>query len=158
AVRFPDAARRFQAVRLLRDRDGGIWVGTIGGGLVHVHRGRTDLFTRTEGLSNDNVVAIHEDHEGSIWVATDGGLDRFRESAVAALSTGEGLSNDRVISLVAGRDGSVFIGTYEGLNNWKDGVVRQIAGPGMPPHGIQSMYEDDAGRLWIASSRGFGYL
>ena len=39
--------------RLLRDRDGGLWIGTEGRGLLHVHQGRTDQFTRTDGLSAD---------------------------------------------------------------------------------------------------------
>src|SRR4029450_8502538 len=135
AYRFPEAVRRFQALKLLRDRDGGLWVGTLGGGLVHVHQGRTEVFTRADGLSNDSVERIYEDREGNIWAATDGGLDRFRESAVSTLGADQGLPNDRVISVRAGRDGSVWIGTFEGLNKWKDGqltVYRDQSTPAAP--------------------------
>src|SRR5262249_3256098 len=76
AYRFPESSRRFQAPRMLRDRDGGLWVGTLGGGLVHMHRGRTDVFAHRDGLSSDTVRAIYQDREGNVWVATDGGLDK----------------------------------------------------------------------------------
>jgi ligand-binding sensor domain-containing protein len=43
----------FQARVLLRDRDGGLWVGTLDRGLLHVYNGRTDVFARSNGLSDD---------------------------------------------------------------------------------------------------------
>jgi len=158
AFRLPESVRRFQARVLRRDRDGGLWLGTAGGGVVHMHRGRTDVFTHAGGLSNDNVNGIYEDREGNIWVRTDGGIDQFRDPTVATLSTDQGLSNDRVSALAARKDGSVWIGTYEGLNRWQDGVVRQIAPPGLPVNGVQYLHEDIRGRLWMTTGKGLGYL
>src|SRR5215813_6215888 len=65
-VRFVDGktealsgvARGFYASRLLRDRDGGLWIGTYGRGLMHQHQGRTDLFTQSDGLSSESVDAL----------------------------------------------------------------------------------------------------
>jgi signal transduction histidine kinase/ligand-binding sensor domain-containing protein len=158
AFRLPESVRRFQARGLVRDRDGGLWMGTTGGGLVHVHHGKIDVFTHADGLSNDSVGGIYEDREGNIWVRTDGGIDQFRNPTVATVSSDQGLSNDRVISLAARKDGSVWIGTFEGLNRWQDGVARQISGPGMPEHGVQYLHEDGRGRLWITTGLGLGYL
>jgi ligand-binding sensor domain-containing protein len=39
--------------KLLRDRDGGLWIGTHERGLIHVHNGRTDVFTKSDGLSGN---------------------------------------------------------------------------------------------------------
>src|SRR5262249_39979769 len=36
--------------KLLRDRDGGLWIGTHERGLIHVYNGRTDVFTKSDGL------------------------------------------------------------------------------------------------------------
>ena len=91
AYPFPDLARQFEAPKLLRDRDGGLWIGTWGWGLVHVHHGRTDVFARSDGLSGENVLSLFEDREGNIWVATFDGLDRFRELAVAYVFCETGL-------------------------------------------------------------------
>src|SRR4029453_13391154 len=56
--------------KLLRDRDGGLWIGTPEGGLIHVHQGRADVFTKLDGLSGDISCSIFEDREGNIWIAT----------------------------------------------------------------------------------------
>ena len=81
-----EAPKSYIPYRLLRDRDGGLWIGTIGGGLLHVHQGRTDAFSRSDGLSGDNILSLFEDRERNIWVATYGGLDRFRELPVFTIS------------------------------------------------------------------------
>ena len=61
----------FQPHRLLRDRDGGLWIGAlVDRGLLHIHNGRTDRFTQAEGLSGRSVTSLFEDREGNIWVAT----------------------------------------------------------------------------------------
>ncbi len=38
AYPLPGTVGQFQALRLLRDRDGGLWIGTLGQGLVHLHQ------------------------------------------------------------------------------------------------------------------------
>lgn len=68
-------SQRFRAYRILRDRDGGLWIGTLDRGLVHYHQGKTDAFLEADGLSGDSVVALFEDREGNVWAATPNGLD-----------------------------------------------------------------------------------
>src|SRR5262245_58603951 len=157
------AMSRFRARRILRDRDGGVWIGTGDQGLVHAHQGRTDVFTEP-GLSSEDVYSFFEDREGSIWVTTVGGLDRFRDFAVGTLTANEGLSRAAVGSVLAARDGSVWFATRGGLNRWKDGqitVPRTGSGKpdgklnGLTPH---SLFQDDRGRIWISTLSTFGYL
>ena len=97
--------------RLLRDRDGGLWVATLNRGLAHMHRGRTDLFLESNGLSGDSVRDLFEDREGNIWAATTSGLDRFRDFAVPTFTIKQGLLNPHVWSILAARDGSLWLGT-----------------------------------------------
>ena len=89
---LPD--RDVNSNKLLRDRDGGLWIGTQERGLIHVHDGRTDVFTKSDGLSGDIICSLFEDREGNVWVATTGGLDRFRELPVTTISVKQGLSSD----------------------------------------------------------------
>jgi len=70
---------QFHPYRFLRDREGGLWIATSGQGLWHLHQGRIDSFTPTEGFSGDVVLSLFEDREGNIWAGTVDGLDRFRE-------------------------------------------------------------------------------
>ena len=142
---------------LLRDRHGGLWIGTQAHGIVHSYEGKTFLFTQADGLTSDLVVALFEDREGTIWVATPNGLDQFRESPVGSLSVNAGLSSTTTTSILAARDGSIWIGTADGLNRWKDGrmrIYRTRSDPGLPDDSIQSLFEDESGRIWVSGFRG----
>ena len=77
-------------ISLLRDRRGALWIGTQDNGILHVYGGRTHRFGRVDGLSGAAVVDIFEDREGNVWMATFGGLDRFRETAVGGCRPGRG--------------------------------------------------------------------
>jgi ligand-binding sensor domain-containing protein len=147
------------ANKLLRDHDGGLWIGTVEKGLIHVHNGRTDVFTQSNGLSGDVVLSLFEDHEGDIWVATTGGLDRFRELPVTTVSVRQGLSSDASQSVLAATDGSIWIGAHDGLTRLKNGqtsIFRKSSG--LPDDDVQSLYQDVDGRIWVATDHGLGYL
>ncbi|HEU4769535.1 MAG TPA: two-component regulator propeller domain-containing protein, partial [Pyrinomonadaceae bacterium] len=122
----------FQPHRLLRDRDGSLWIGAlVDRGLLHIHRGRTDQFTHAEGLSSRSVTSFFEDREGNIWVATADGLDRFREFAIPTFSVQQGFSSGGVFSILAARDGSLWLGTSDGLNRWINGQITVYRYPGL---------------------------
>jgi signal transduction histidine kinase/ligand-binding sensor domain-containing protein len=173
AYSLPSAVGEIQAKRLFRDRDGGIWIGTTLGGLVHVHRGTIDVFASSEGLSSDNIYNIFEDREGNIWVGTKDGLDRFRDFAVATLNKTQGLSNAGVLAVLAASDGSVWLATRSGLNRLHNGQLtiyrgstkattsnaHEIFGSGLPDQGLTSLLQDSRGRIWVATlQQGVGYL
>ena len=122
AYPFPPSKKQFDFPHQLRDRDGGLWLGSsTGGGLVHIHQGRTDTFASSDGLSGDQVSSLFEDREGNIWVATTDGLDRFRDISVASFSVKQGLSTAQADSVLAAKDGSIWIGTADGVNRWNHG-------------------------------------
>ena len=153
-----------KAPQILRDRDGGVWVGTPDRGLIHFHQGRTDVFSEADGLSGDTVTALLQDQEGNIWAVTTNGIDRFREYAVSNISIKQGLSSINSVSIVGAKDGSVWVATYNGLNRWKDGRIGVLLQPGSSQHpgapkGVPySLFEDSGGRLWFSTVLEFGYL
>ena len=66
--------------------------------------------------------SLFEDREGDVWVATLGGLDRFRNYAVATYAQHEGLGTvPGWGSVAAGSDGSIWMGTKDGLRMWSRG-------------------------------------
>src|SRR6476659_2121110 len=150
--------------QILRDREGALLVATPDRGLVHIHQGRTDVFSEADGLSGDTVTGLLEDQEGDVWAVTINGIDRFREYAVPNFSTKQGLSSTKSVAIVGAKDGSVWIATYNGLNRWKDGrisVVNRIGStrnPGTPKGAPYSLFEDSARRIWLSTDQEFGYL
>src|SRR5580692_11241372 len=176
---YPAPARNVDGVVLLRDRDGGVWVGTSGAGVVHFHQGRADVFSQADGLSGDLVTSIFEDREGDVWVASLGGLDRFRNYAVATYAQHEGLGTvPGWGSVVAGRDGAIWMGTQDGLRMWSHGEVtiygraddhksqsrtvwspvRYVADRGLPDHVPVFVFADNAGRILVSTSHAFGFM
>jgi signal transduction histidine kinase/ligand-binding sensor domain-containing protein len=174
AIPLPGVAIRPYIRRLLRDRDGGLWMGTSDAGLLHLHAGRVDRFTRNDGLSGDVTIDLFEDREGNIWVATSNGLDRFREWTIPTLSASSGLSTNGILSVASGIDGSVWLSLVDGLRRLRrDEVIayrehadpRRIASPhvrdvvqsGLPDR-LESQFVDHLGRLWVATQGGVGIL
>lgn len=160
AYTIPGRTGQVRARRLLRDRDGSLWIGTFNEGLLHVHRGRTDAFGFSHGLSGESADTLFEDREGNIWVATGAGLDRFRDFVVAAFSVNRGLSSPRIQSVLSDRDGSIWIATRTSLNRWHGGQITVVAptlqnGKTLVPN---SLFQDNAGRVWVSSPFGLGYL
>jgi signal transduction histidine kinase/ligand-binding sensor domain-containing protein len=154
---IPD--RDIKSNKLLRDRDGGLWIGTDALGILHVRDGKADVFTRAQGLSGNIACGLFEDREGNIWFGSEKGLDRFRKLPVTTISTQQGLPDEGTRSVLASRDGSIWVATKDGLARWKDArptVYREREG--LPDSGVQSLYEDAGGRLWASTGRGMAYF
>jgi PAS domain S-box-containing protein len=167
--RFPAARRGFRFLRMLRDRDGGLWVCPAGRGIVHIHQGRTDVFSELDGLSGDDIYDLFEDREGNIWIATVNGLDRFHELPVVTYSKKQGLSDIPWGGMLAAHDGSVWFATLNGLNRLSHGQVavyrqnrtargQEVVGSGLPADGVGSLFQDSRGRIWVSTLTGIGYL
>jgi PAS domain S-box-containing protein len=155
----PLAIRELNANRMLRDRHGGLWIGTVEHGLIHLANGRTEVFRKADGLSGDIVNCLFEDREGNIWVATTGGIDRFREFPVTTISSKEGLASDTVVSVLGDRDGGVWIGTRQGLTRWTNGHSTILGkANGLSGNTVESLFQDDAGRLWVYAAGKLAYF
>lgn len=173
---LPNSVRGLSVSRLLKDRDGALWIGIYGGGLVHVHEGRTDVFTRSDGLSANETNALFQDREGSIWVATTNGLDRFRNFAIPTWSALEGLPFEAGGAVLAARDGSVWTGSASGLGRLIENqitIYRQRPQGDAPaggeatreivrrelPQRFFALLQDHRGRIWVSSWGGaLGYF
>ena len=146
---------------------------------MHLHHGRADVFSQADGLSGDLVTSLFEDREGNVWVATLGGLDRFRNYAVTTYAQHEGFATiPGRGSVVAGKDGSIWMGTNDGLRVWNHGEVtiygkaddhesqsrtvwspvRYMASRGLGDHLAVSVFADNAGRILVSTPYAFGYM
>jgi signal transduction histidine kinase/CheY-like chemotaxis protein/streptogramin lyase len=99
----------------MRDRDGGLWAGTWGGGVNRYENGRLESLGTRQGLSDDVVRSLFEDREGSLWIGTNtGGLNRLHNPILTTYSTNEGFPERDLSSIVGDSEGNLWIGTNIG--------------------------------------------
>lgn len=145
---------------LLYDSENSLWIGDTKYGLTRQVNGRTDRFIRADGFSGESVNNIFEDREGSVWVATNAGLDRFRDMKVVTLTSREGLPLDGVEAVLASSDGSIWVSGPGGrtllLVHIKDGkfTYYEPGNNGLPRATITALFEDSRGLLWVGVGNG----
>ena len=154
------AFNQFNIFSLCPARDGALWIATWGGGMFNVNGSQVKQLTRTDGLSDDRIVALHEDPDGGLWIGTYlGGLDYFDGKGFTTYGPKEGLSGKHLTSILRRRDGSLWVGANSG------GVFRLEHGrftgysmqDGLASGLVLALHEDSEGRLWIGT-RGDGGL
>jgi len=144
-----------QCWKLFVDRQKTLWVGTDGQGLYRISGRQVDHFGSSDGLSGDTISDVFEDQEGSLWVATEKGIDSFRDLPITAFSMREGLSSRSIFSVQTARDGSIWMGgndrTFDILGPGSDpDRIRSVQSVKDLPGGqVTSLFEDHAGRHWV---------
>ena len=147
----------------LVDHQGRLWVATTANGLWCLSLGKerswydrvrptptVDSFTKKDGLTSNEATHLLEDREGNLWVATSGGLDRFRRTKLINVSMPSGTSG---LTLVAGKLGSVLVSTgavRPGIAQIDENGTRAL--PGAPDY-LTCSYRDEDGSLWLGGMR-----
>ena len=157
------------------DSKGRLWVGTWGGGLCLLNK-QTGVFkrfpfvvnagkTRAHGaLDDDEVMVIHEDRKGVLWIGTNnGGLNRYNEEQNnftsycdpdRGLVSVNAINEDHVGRLWIGTNlWGLFLFDYD-KNSFKP--FRQS--DGLVYDNVKSITEDRFGQLWIGSGRGYSII
>ena len=146
-----------RANALFVDRDGAIWIGAEGDGLYRISGGVVDHYSKVDGLSGRTVRQIMEDHEGNLWVSTDGGTDMFRNLVATNYSQDNGLSSSNATSVFAASDGVIWAGSSNGFV-WNSEKSADILRPGPNqqfepgpkfPGAVGSIFQDHSGAIWV---------
>jgi len=148
---------------MLADSRGALWFDDVGKLLRHAdplgaddapgggYAPGVEQFSAAQGLSGAIVYHMMEDAQGNVWVATNGGLDRFRAANAVELS----LPTLYRARLLAGPDGSVLIS--DGNQAWQrsaGGAMR-----GMPAAaGTMAMTTAPDGSIWLARARALRHV
>ncbi len=149
---------KLEALQLTIDRDGGAWIAGYDIVRIQVPDRAAKLpggpaqplerFTRNEGLSGNISNDVLEDREGNVWVATEGGLDRFRNRNL----TWDRRDDATQVNLVAGDNGDVW--AVSSLPPWLMRVQdRKIVANA--PERLFAGYRDPGGSIWLTGAESF---
>lgn len=155
-------------------RDGILWVGTHGGGLVsykpdpaHEPSTASDLQSlqvtvtnEASGLSNNVVWRIHEDRQGVLWVGTyGGGVNRIEGENISHLRKSNGLGSDIVWAIHEDASGALWFGTSGGLSVLRNGALTTLTtADGLVSDSVRSLAQGADGSLWIGTDGGLSRL
>ncbi len=71
---------------LLLDREGVLWVSTLGGGLHRFQNGSFTAFTTQQGLFDSIIFQILDDDSGHLWMSSNRGVYRVAKSDLDAVA------------------------------------------------------------------------
>ncbi|HAD48801.1 ligand-binding sensor domain-containing diguanylate cyclase [Idiomarina sp.] len=137
--------------------DGYLWIGTYRQGVWRYDGRRLDSLNVENGLPNNHVLDIQNDHEGSIWVSTHGGLVQFRDALFNTYSKAHGLAGNYVRAVYQWQ-GALYVGTSNGVSRIDAEGVHTV-GPAtdIPNQSVLSLAEYQ-GNLVIGTYTGGAYV
>jgi ligand-binding sensor domain-containing protein/signal transduction histidine kinase len=146
---------------LFSDRDGNLWAGTNGEGLVQFKDRPIRMFTTADGLPNNIPMTVLARHDGSLWVGNNcGGLSWYDGRRFQTYNEKNGLLNSCVWALAEDSNNNLWIGTWGGgLFRFQQGHFTHYSiAQGLPADIVRSIIVARDGSLWIATPDGLSHM
>jgi PAS domain S-box-containing protein len=157
---------------IIQDRKGFMWIGTQDG--LNQYDGlRFTVYASDpedpHSLPDGNILALHEDGQGNIWIGTlAGGLNRLDRETRKITSfryergNPNSLANDRVTSICEDNSGHLWVGTYGGGLDRFDPASKKfthyrndLKNPNsLINDRINCLIRDSSGLLWVGTFDG----
>lgn len=129
-------ARYGRFLCICQDKNGLLWLGTMGGGLLRYNHidGNVKRYSSAEGLLNDVVYGILQDEKQHLWLSTNDGLYRFKPETgeFTRFDKNDGLQDNEFNngSVYKGASGTFYFGGINGLTFFKPaGITRNTVPP-----------------------------
>jgi signal transduction histidine kinase/ligand-binding sensor domain-containing protein len=137
----------------MQGRDGTIWFTdfSVIYRIRHGYRERVDV----PHAVPSQLRSFYVDNEGSTWFGTTAsGVFRVHDPLIAVHRERDGVSLRMAYAILQDRRGAIWISTH-GLQKYADGRVTVYSAPDRrDPDGVNCLYEDRAGRIWVGTNTG----
>jgi signal transduction histidine kinase/streptogramin lyase len=162
-------AARADVIAIREDRSGNFWAGTYSHGLLRLDQrtGRFKTYLHNPAdpysLSNDIVTRLLVDHNGTLWVATDDGLNRF-DAATGRFTVYRLKPQKRMsyLELIEDPKGALWLGTdssglyrFDPATDQLTEYEHDINHPGsLSDNRVNSVHFDRSGTMWVGTQNG----
>ncbi|HEV2454036.1 MAG TPA: two-component regulator propeller domain-containing protein, partial [Verrucomicrobiae bacterium] len=143
-------------ISLCEDREGNLWVGTGGGGVVMLRQSIIQTVAPADQWQNRSVLSVCPGRNGTVWAGTEGaGLYRFENGGWTNFSFNQGLNNPYIWSLAEDRQGQIWAGTWGGGLFVLKGNTFEFA-PGMSniTMPMPALLATHDGKVWVGTGAG----
>ena len=153
-VNAANGLTRYDISELFVDREGSLWIGLVGHGLVRwLGQDQWEAYTAANGLSDDIVWASQRDRRGRMWVGTESGLDYIPAGEnVPKAWQAPGIQTNRAGSLTESADGSIWMGSATG--NLVRIDPQTLTGKQWKVPDVSRVLGDRQHRVWAATANG----
>jgi signal transduction histidine kinase/ligand-binding sensor domain-containing protein len=143
-------------VSLMEDREGNLWAGTGGNGLIELCPSSIQTISPPDRWRGRAVLSVCPGRDNKLWVGTDGGgLYRFQDGGWSNFGYTNGIGNSYVWSVAEDLAGNLWVGTWGAGLFLRDGDRFKVA-PGTEkissPIPALLCGRDDS--LWAGSTTG----
>jgi ligand-binding sensor domain-containing protein/signal transduction histidine kinase len=144
---------------LFTSKDGTLWAGAEGGGLIRYKNGAFRVFGVVDGLTNTFVRAIFEDKHGTLWVGTDNGLFRMQHELLTRIDGRAGLPEiENVNSICEDREGRLLVGGWGLLVLSGNQATHYSSSVNLADNAVRAVRETSDGAVWIGTISGLRRL
>jgi signal transduction histidine kinase/ligand-binding sensor domain-containing protein len=154
-------AAGMNAASVFSDRDGTLWVGRKGDGLVKFKDRSVQIFKPIPQMLNTRPMTVLSDRSGRLWVGSScGGLSLFDGRGFKTYDEKDGLKNSCVNTIAEDADQSLWLGTGGGgLFRFKGAKFTQYdPRQGLPSIFVYSVTVSSDGSLWIGTEDGLSHM
>ena len=115
-------------------------------------------YLHADGLPQIQVVALHQDARGFIWLGTYGGVTRYDGRTFTTLTVADGLGSNRVSDLDELPSGEIVAGTVGGGVCFLSGGTASClrSADGLPSDVVTDVHVSPDGGLWVGTGAGLG--
>jgi len=140
-------------VRLIEARDGTLWIGTQGSGLIRLQHGEFSKVGVDEGLAATTVLDLLEDPDGTVWIVAGGEVHRFDKDGLSRLDRPVDDYPGWINSVTLAPDGTLWFTTRgRGMLRWRQGQWGRLTmDDGLPTAALRFARAGRDGDLWIAT-------
>ncbi len=118
--------------RIFEDNKGRIWIGSLNSGLFKLTKSdgiwKSVHYHSKNSLSNDFINTIAQDSENTIWVGTQGGLNKYipESDSFQAITKLDGLKNDAIKGIIDDTNKHLWLSTEDGISRYNTSTGKTI--------------------------------
>ena len=125
------------------------------------NRGFWRTFSSFDGIGSDNISAIAESRDGSLWIGTWGsGISHYDGRFAPNLTINDGLPHNEIVNVLEDPEGRLWIATLRaGVARIDESGIKTFSlEDGLPSLAVRALHSSSNGRVWFGTENGMSYM